>query len=417
MILFILFLLFFLALSAYVSAVETALFSLSPFMLRSLRGSTDSRSQALSRLMDKPREVLVTLLMLNTLANVLIQNSVSSLFDAFPDWSLRVGVPLILTLVFGEIVPKSLALPSNAQIAYRTASTVIWMTRWMGPIRIYLTKCTNYISRFLFSFLKEDPEISSEELLHVLKSSEVRGVLLSAESRLIEGALRLQNSTVKEHMRPRAEILIYDINQPLSVLQNLFVQRECSRVPVCQGGLEKVLGVISARFYFAREKELLSPQDLRSYLKKPYYVPESLRSWALLWHLRAQGESLALIVDEYGSISGLITQEDLIESVVGEITDLRDEELLYTWAGKDAIIANGKLELSEFRDIFGVALKSEENSVTLGGWLVEKMGDIPIAGAKYETEQFFFCVLSAELHRVRRIYVHHVQRTTGKKRP
>lgn len=396
----------FLALSAYVSAVETALFSLSPFTLRSLRYRTDVRSHMLAGLMEKPREVLVTLLMLNVIANILIQNSMSSLFEAFPNWWLRVGVPLVVTLVFGEIVPKALALPSNFQIAYHTAPAVVWMTRAMGPVRIYLTKYTHYIARFLFSFLREEPEISPDELRHVLQTSEVGGVLLPKESRLIEGALRLQTSLVKEHMRPREEILWYDIGSPLVELQRLFVHRECSRVPVCEGELDRLLGVISARFYFAHETEFTSSAELRALFKKPYYVPESLRSWSLLWNLRARGESLAIVVNEYGSISGLVTQEDLIEAVVGDIVDLRDTEQLYTRAGKDAIIAQGKLELSEFRELFNVTLKSDENHLTLGGWLTEKMGDIPVAGAKYETDQFLFHVLSAEPNRVRRVYVH-----------
>jgi CBS domain containing-hemolysin-like protein len=124
-----------------------------------------------------------------------------------------------------------------------------------------------------------------------------------------------------------------------------------------------------------------------------------------LRNLRERGESLAIVVDEYGSISGLITQEDLMESVVGEILDKRDEKSLYTRSGEDAIIASGKLELTEFKEIFGVSLKSKEHVFTLGGWLIEQLGDIPSIGTKYADDRFLFYILEAAPNRIRRVYV------------
>ena len=395
----------FLAASAYASAVETAFFSLSPLSLRTYRKSADPRLQGISRLMERPREILVTLLIVNTFANILIQNVFSTMFDAFPNWSLRVGVPLAVTLIFAEVIPKSLALPYNQKLAYSSAASVSWMTRMLGPVRHYLTKWTGYLSRGLFFFLREDPEISSEELIYVLKTSESKGVLLQQECRLIEGALTLQKATVREIMRPREEILFYDVQEPLSELMQLFVERECSRVPVCDGSLDKLLGVVSARLYFTKMKQIEQPSQLIPFLRRPFYAPEVTRAGTLLWQLRERRESLALIVDEYGSLSGLVSQEDLIEAVVGEIADQRDEGNLYTRSGDDVLIASGKLELSDFQMLLGVPLHSDTGNMTLGGWLIEKIGDIPAAGAKYETERLLFYILAADPNRVRRIYV------------
>lgn len=126
----------------------------------------------------------------------------------------------------------------------------------------------------------------------------------------------------------------------------------------------------------------------------------------MLSNLREAGESLAIVVDEYGAISGLISQEDLIETVVGEISDRRDpKSSLFTRSSEDVIIASGKLELSTFREIFGIPLKSHENTVTLSGWLIEQLGDIPTPGTKYANDQFLFYVLAADPNRIRRIYV------------
>lgn len=401
----ILFLLFLIILSALLSGSETALFSLSPLTVKSYRNSSDLRLRQIASLMERPKEVLVTILMLNVFANLLVQNTVSSLFGAFPDWTLKVGVPLALTLIFGEILPKSIALPNNGPIAYRVAPWIDRLAHWMKPIREPLTRATSWISRFLFFFLRKEKQISADELRHVLKTSEKSGVLLRQESDLIEGTLDLQHSLVRERMRPREEILLYDIQDPLSQLTHLFVDLEISRVPVCDGNLENLLGILSMRRYFFHREEIQKGKDLVPILKKPYFVPETTKAWNLLKNLRERQESLSMVVDEYGSISGLVTQEDLIEAVVGEISDRRDPKSLYTRASEDVIIASGKLELTQFEEIFGIPLVSKENIVTLGGWLVEELGDIPTSGRQYTTDQFLFYVLAADPNRVRRLYV------------
>jgi len=405
------FLLFLILLSAFLSGSETALFSLSPLTVKSYRNGTDPRLNLISRLMERPRDVLVTILMLNILANILIQNTVSTLFDPFPIWILKIGVPLVLTLIFGELLPKSLALPNHVQIAIRVAPWIDRAARFLRPIRNPLTKATSGISRFLFFFLREEREISPDELRHVLKTSQERGILMPIESELIDGILDLQNSHVKEHMRPREEMIAYDMQEPLSQLMHYFVDQETTRIPVYDGDLEKLKGILTARLYFFHQGQIHKSGDLLPVLKKPYYVPETTRAWTLLRTLRARGENIAIVVDEYGSISGLITQEDLIEAVIGEITTRRGSpKSLYTRSSEDVIIASGKLEIGEFEEIFGIPLESKENIVTLGGWLIEQLGDIPTTGTKYANDQFLFYVLAADPNRVRRIYVRRLKK-------
>jgi CBS domain containing-hemolysin-like protein len=360
--------------------------------------------------MERPRDVLVTILMLNICANVLIQNTVSTLFDSLESWTLKIVVPLLLTLIFGELLPKSLALPNHTAIAYRVAPWIDKAATILRPIRVPLTKATSWISRILFIFFREEKEISPDELRHVLKTSEERGILMPIESELIGGTLDLQNSLVREHMRPREEILAYDLQDPVLHLMHLFIDEETTRVPVYDGNLENLKGILSARQVFFHRDQIKKPSDLVSLLKKPYYIPESTKAWTALRNLRERDTHLAIVVDEYGSISGLITQEDLTEAVVGEIVDARDAKSLYTRSSEEVIIASGKLELSEFKEIFGIALKSKENIVTLGGWLIEQLGDIPVMGTKYATDQFLFYVLAAEPNRIRRIYVRRLKK-------
>lgn len=403
------FLICLLFLSAFLSASETSLFSLSPLTIKSYRHSSQSRLVLISRLMERPREVLVTILILNVLSNILVQNTVSSIFGAFSSWVIKIGVPLILTLLLGEVIPKSIAMANNSSFAYFSAPWIDRATKFLRPIRDPLTRITSWISRFLFFFLTEEKEISQEELRHVLQTSEASGVLLPQECSLIGGALDLQQSLVKERMRPREEILYYNIREPLERLIHFFVDLEISRIPICDGSLENLLGIFSAKRFFFHKDQIHQPSDLIPFLKKPYFTPEAIKAWTLLKNLRDRAESLAMVVDEYGSISGLITQEDLIESVVGEIIDKRDEKNLYTRSGSDAIIANGKLELTEFKEIFGVALHSKSPVLTLGGWLIEQLGTIPSIGTKYADGQFLFYILEAEPNRIRKIYVRRVK--------
>ncbi len=391
--------------SAYFSAAETALFSLSPLTLRSYKGRGDPRLALIAKMMSRPRDILVTILMLNVLANLLVQNTVSSLFNAFPSWLLKVGVPLALTLIFGEVLPKSVAMTNNAAVAYRTAPFISSATRILRPIRNPLTKATGWISRVLFFFFRKEKEISADELRHVLKTSQETGILLPQEVRLMSGTLDLQRSIVKERMRPRDEILFYSIDESLEKLKHLFVDLETTRVPVCEENLDHLLGILSTKRFFFHQNKIASPSDLIPILKKPYYVPESTRCWTLLSNMRERGESLAIVVDEYGAVSGLISQEDLSEAMVGEISDRRDAKSRYTRSTDDVIIASGKLELTEFREIFGIPLKTHENILTLGGWLIEQLGDIPTPGTKYANDQFLFYILAADPNRIRRIYV------------
>ncbi len=398
------------ALSALLSGSETSLFSLSPLTIKTYRTSINARRRLIAQMMEKPRDVLVTILMLNVLANVLVQNFTSTIFDPFPGWALKVAVPLVITLLFGELLPKSFALPYHVAVSDRVAPLIYAVTWALRPIRQPLTQATNFISRLFFPFLKEESEVSPEELRHVLKTSQEGGVLLPIESELMGGALDLQLSVVREHMRPREEIVFYDIQDPIAELVHQFVDLETTRLPVCNGSLENLKGILSARQYFFHKEHVRQGEDLLAILKRPYFIPESMNSWTLLRNLRERGENMAIVVDEYGSISGLITQEDLIEGVVGEIADRRDAQSLFTRSSEDVIIASGKFELSEFKEVFGVPLQTKEGIVTLGGWLIEQLGDIPATGTKYATDDFLFYVLAADPNRVKRVYVRRLKR-------
>lgn len=400
--------------SAFLSSSETALFSLPSFTIRSYKYDQDLKKRLIAHLLDNPKELLVTILMLNILSNILVQNTMSNIFGEFSSWFLKVGVPLALTLFLGEVIPKSISIGNNKAIAYRVAPIIAFIARAIAPVRKILTHVTDYISRFLFFFLKNETPISTDELKHIIDSSEDTGVLNSDETELILGYLELDESHVREKMRPKDEILFYNISDPLSSLIHLFVDLKCSRLPVCDGGIDKIIGIISLKNFFYHEDQIKNQSDLIAFLDKPFFIPETTKAKDLLQKLREHREKIALVVDEYGSISGLVTQEDLMETVIGEIEDLRDGKELYVRSSDDVIIANGKLELDEFEDIFDVNLKRETSVVTLGGWLIEQFEDIPQAGEKFVSEDFLFYVLEADARSVKKIYVRRLKKQAAK---
>lgn len=391
--------------SSFFSLAFIAIFSLSPSEVKLFAQDPDKRKLQVVRLLSRPRDLLVTLLFYDISANILIQNVAANLFGDMASWTLTVGVPLVLTLLVGEIFPKTIALPFNAQIAHRIAPVVEFIHKILGPIRKTVTFLTTYVTQILFFFLKKEKEISNDELRVLLRSSENYGILSREEAKLVDGYLSLTDVTVKERMRHRQEILYYDLSEPLTKLTYLFAEKECSRIPVCRDDLQNMLGILSAKRFFLNRNNIQESNDLIPLLRKPYYVPETIVARTLLRHFFQRKEEMGIVIDEYSSISGIITQEDLFEIVVGEITDRRDEKIRFTPAGKDVIIASGKLELSEFEELFNTQLPTENNMITVGGWLTEQLGDIPKSGTKYLWKGFLFQVLAADPNRVRRIYI------------
>ncbi len=390
--------------SGYFSASETALFSLSSMKIRTYQNSSNPRLKLISNLVLQPRDLLVTVFMLNTLVNILLQNVISHMYGESANWIFKIGVPFVLMLIIGEIIPKYIGIQNNVYLSRLVAPSINFFQTLLGPVRRFTIKITAPISRIMFFYLKKEPSISKDELEHVLKKSEEHGILHADDAELVWGYLNLQDTTVKEVMRPREEILFYSLQEPLTKLAHLFVDEHCSRVPVCKDTIENIEGIITAKNYFLNAPNIKIPLEVSNFLIKPYFVPESSLARTLLRRLDERNQEMAIVVDEYGSISGLITYEDLVEVVVGKITDYRDQVSLFTRAGPHEIIASGKLELSDFNEIFDTVLVSE-NMVTIGGWLTEQLDEIPKASSQYELEGFLFQILAADPNRIRRLYI------------
>ncbi|PCI78644.1 hypothetical protein COB21_00240, partial [Candidatus Aerophobetes bacterium] len=333
-----------------------------------------------------------------------------------PNFFVSAGVPLLLTLLFGEMIPKSIAFKNKEKAAKFLSFFIFYIAVLLKPIATIFLFFTRNLSKALFFYLKKPSPLTIGELKEALHAYKEGGVMEREEAKIVRGYLNLEEDRVKELMCAKEDIIFFDLAKSESELADLFVQKGCTKVVVCQGGLEHVLGIISAHRYFLHQDKIKNLVDIIPFLEKVRFVSESMRCKALLAQFYACNESLVLVVDEYGVITGLITLEDIVESVIGEVSDARDTVNHYTRASQDIIITSGKFELVEFERVFDVHLESLGNMATIGGFLIEQAGDIPQAGFKLQKQGFLFHVLAADSNRIRRVYIKRVKTVNKKKR-
>ena len=262
-----------LLLSALFSASETAFFSLPSLKVRLFQTDTHRSRRFVAKLLEKPRDLLVIILMFNIGVNIGVQNVVSSMFGIYSNGLLTIGLPLLLTLFFGEAIPKSIAISYNEKITVAIAPIFVVLRWCLSLIRWLFISIASVISRISFFFLRKEQEISTEEIQHALKTSKENGVLLQDEEKLISGAMQVDEMIVKELMRPRQDILYFSIEGSLQQLVHLFVDEECSKLPVVDGDLDNILGIVTSDLYFLHRNEIDQSGDVRQCLEKPFFVP------------------------------------------------------------------------------------------------------------------------------------------------
>lgn len=392
--------------SAFCSSSEVAFFSLSSSRIRSFRLSHNTRKRQVARILTQAKSLLVTVFMFNTIVNVLLQNASSDLFEQ-GGWLLKVGLPLVIILIIGELIPKYFGLLHNEAIALSSAP-FIEILQWIStPFRLVVTKISDLLSRLLFFFLKADQPPSREELQHILQSSEGKGVLHRDEAELILGVLALEDKQIKQVMEPRGRMPFYNIKEPLSKLIYLFSEENLLEICVVEQE-DQVLGTVSSKTFFVKKNELENGKDLLPWLQKPLFIPETSSAKLALEQLKRQKTSIALVIDEYGTTVGLISEQDIIDEIIK--TKRAPEEEEFSRVSKEAIIANGTLPLSQVKELFGISLTSSYHVITIGGWLAERLDKIPQSGEIWREKELFFRVLSADTTHVRKVYIQYEKR-------
>lgn len=396
-----------LGVSALLNGAEAAYFSLGRLRLRHLAESEEA-SEALAPLISRPHELLVTLLVGITLIDIGATALAAFVAERlFGGWGLAAAIVtmIFLVTVFTEVLPMTLALQSPRRFAAWVSHPVAWLSVALAPVRVLLGGLTGVTLKALGASERREPLLTTEELRTLVDAGERAGVVERDEREMIHRALELEDIQVRAVMVPRPDMFCLEISTPPSQILDSLQENLHSRVPVYAGNIDQIVGVLYSRDLLPYVQGLPLDFDLRAHLHPPFFVPESKRAHALLKEFQAKKLHMAIVVDEYGSTSGLVTLEDILEELVGEIGDEFDvEERLIQPLDARTFRVSGKLPIDELNAATGLQLSSE-NYATVAGWVLDLFGRIPRRGERIETAGVTVLVERVERMRVVEVLV------------
>lgn len=403
-------------LSAVLAGSEVAFFSLNADQRISLRESETSSEKTVSQLLDKPQQLLATLLIaINfvniifiTLANYLTSQILGeqSMETVLVTLFLLFGVTFIITF-FGELIPKVWAQQNNLNFARYSAPLISFLNFVFSPLSKALLAISGLIEKRI---KKKSYTLTSQELNQALEITTDENTS-DREKDILRGILNFGNISVKSVMKARRDIIAFDTSMNFHELMDLINKNGYSRVPVYNETIDKIEGILYI-------KDLLKHIDQDEnfdwlpLLHSPFFVPENKKIDDLLYDFQEKRVHMAIIVNEYGETEGLVTMEDIIEEIVGEINDEFDEvEADYKKLADNVYVFEAKTSLNDFCRVFEMELayfeKAKGESETLAGLIIELFGRIPSAGEEIEFEDFSFKVQSVDMRRIKKVRVTH----------
>ena len=383
-----------LVLSGFFSGSETALLSINKLKLKYLVNKKKPGAKQLETILSPPDRLISAILVGNNLVNIAVSVFATTFFVNLYGERGEVMTILILTpllLIFSEIFPKTLAAQNSERMSFlvlRPIRVVMWI---LTPVVSLLTFITSFLTRMVG--IREKPLlISEEEIRNMITVGEQAGVVAREKRRMLHGIFELSRTRVRDVMVPRTEVIGIEIDTPFETLITILQQGEHSRYPVFEEHLDNIIGIIHA-------KDALSfvgrPDDfsLRSIAREPYFVPESKLVETLLQSFKEKHLHLAVVVDEYGGLEGIVTLEDIFEEIVGEIQDEYDMEevLLFRELGPGHYLIDGSVSIRTINRKFGLKL-SKRHVNTLAGLILYTMGTIPKKDDSCTTEGITFKV-------------------------
>ncbi len=400
--------------SALISSSETAIFSLQPADIANLESRGDAKSRLLLKLREKPKTLLATILIGNNLVNVTITllstYIIAQLFDIrnYPvaAFILEVVVVTSLLLIIGEITPKIYASKQTVKISRFMARPLNVLIVIFRPLSRILVKSTSFMDKHLE---KKKGEISIDDLSTAVDIATETSTLAD-ERLMLKGIASFSEKEVSNVMRPRIDIVGIDYGMPFTEMLETVIKSGFSRIPVYQESLDNMSGILYV-------KDLLPYLDAESYewqklIRPAFFVPENRKINDLFQDFREKKIHIAIVVDEYGGTSGLITMEDVIEEIVGDISDEFDKEKQeqhYTKLDDGSFLFKAQTSIVDFCKIFGVdedyfePMQGEAD--TLAGLILEIEGRIPEIGFKFDFEEFAFEITDADLRKIKEVKV------------
>ena len=404
-------LLILLLLSAFFSSAETAMTTVNKIYIMSLVNEGNKRAKTLQKIIDNPGKLLSTILIGNNIVNL----SASSLATT---WTTRVlgnafvgiatGILTLLVLLFGEITPKTMATLYAEKLSMAYAPVIYLLMKVLTPV-IFIV---NRLSNGILYVLGVDPKgkqstMTEQELRTIVDVSHEDGVIESEEKKMIYNVFDFGDSRAKDVMVPRIDMSFIDVNATYEELLNSFKEDGYTRYPVYEDSTDNIIGTINMKDLLLWDpKEKFSIRDL---LRKPYFTYEHKSTAALLMEMKQYSVNFVIVLDEYGATAGMITMEDLLEEIVGEIRDEYDAdevEDMQEIVPDREYTAQGSAKLDDLNEALGLKLDSEDYD-SVGGYIIEKLDYFPKEGESYITENGVKLVVDAtEKNRIEAVHIY-----------
>lgn len=398
--------------SAIVSGAEVALFSLSQKDIDETLQGNASKGKIISELLEKPKKLLATLLVANNFINIGVvilfsfvgKNLFAAVTSSILKFILEVIVVTFLLLLFGEVLPKVYAGRNNVKFAKLIAYPVAGLDKLLSPISLPMRSAIIYLHNKLG---KQKTSFSVNQLSQALELT-ASDETSSEEQKILEGIVSFGNTDTKQVMSPRIDIFALEIDEIFSVICPKIIEKGYSRIPVYRDNIDQIEGVLFV-------KDLLphintSEFDWKSLLREPFFVPENKKLDNLLKDFQSMKSHLAIVVDEYGGTSGLVSLEDVIEEIVGDISDeFDDENINFSQIDDKNYLFEGKINLKDFYRIIEVdeelfEIKKGE-AETLAGFILEILGNFPKKDQKISFQNCLFTVEAVDKKRIKQIKV------------
>ena len=411
------------AVNAYFAAAEMAIVSVNKNRIRTIAQEGNRKAEALLKLIDDPNKFLSAIQVVITLAGFLTSAEAAVSFsDDMGVFLESFGIPygqeisvvivtLILsffTLVFGELFPKRLAMLHADAIAMGVVKPILFISAVFKPF-VWLLSITVTI---MLKICRQRTDVtyveySEDDIVSMLEAGQESGELKEEGKKMITGVFAFDDMLAYEVMTPRTDVFSIDINAPTEEYIDELMELRYSRIPVYEDDSDNIIGILYIKDYLIKAREDgFDNVDFRSILRKPYFVPETKKIESLFFELQTTKQHIAILIDEYGGFSGIVTMEDIIEEVMGDIDDEYDKEEPEIQKIDDmTYVMDGRMDLDDIDEEIGINLESD-NSETIGGFIIDILGEIPDendVGKEIDFENYRFRIDSIRERRIEQI--------------
>lgn len=392
-----------LAISAVCSATETAFSAANHIRLKNLATSGSKSAQKALKITENFDKALTAILIGNNVVNISASSLATVLFtEQFGSGSVAAAtlVMTVLVLIFGEILPKSLAKENAESFSMLMAAPLSVCMTILTPA-IWFFSAIKRFATALLGGKKEQPSVTEEELKYIIDEIETEGVLEEQESDLVRSALDFDETSIDEVLVPRVNIVGVEIHTDMERIKEIFMDNCYSRMPVYEGTIDSIVGIIHQADFF---KLYLSGsgESIESIMNKPVFIPESKRISDVMKLMQKKKVHMAVVIDQYGGTEGICTLEDIIEELVGDIYDERDEvDDSFKVLGENRWQVSAELSVSDFlekADLDEDLIEADSNS--LGGWVIEKIDRFPENGERVIIDPFIVTVKMEDAQRI-----------------